>query len=130
MNEQKKEAILNPDPPDLMGLLSAIASHLDRIATYFEIAVAPETVAALDPSDPDIQRFDGWSLEQEELKATIEELEEEGVKVPAASYRLIGLEPPRREDEPDPEPEMDQDDRAEAAPEPDPTIIAARRRDA
>lgn len=95
----------------LVGLLARAVEALERQADAMERALEPaDDPQALDPQLPDKEllpgagkplREDGWTPVEEELAAAIEELEDEGVLVPASSYKALGLDPPRREDEPD-----------------------------
>jgi hypothetical protein len=105
--------------------LQSIAGSLAEIAAYLKIAVSPDLSEA-EPSE--VERFDGASLEAEEAAAMIEQLEDEGVPVPAEAYRRLGLDPPTKSEEPPGEDEEGDDQ--QAAEEPDPTVVVARRRDA
>lgn len=110
--------------------LERIATVLERIALdacQIDLTAA-EQAAASTPQE--LERFDGLSEVEEELAAAIEELEEQGIIVPAESYRKLGLEVPRRESEPTAE-ELAADqpapDDPPEPPEPDEPIVARRR---
>jgi hypothetical protein len=84
---------------EISSSLSRVANVLERIAQANDISLDAEQQAA-QMSEKDLVRNDDLTPLQEEWLATIEIMEEQGIPVPAEAYKLIGLDPPRREDEP------------------------------
>lgn len=80
------------------------AAAAERFNRIMELAndIDPDAAMHADPplkkGEPDPHQ--PWTDEQEEAYASIEILEEAGVKVPADAYKRLGLDPPEREDEP------------------------------
>lgn len=79
-------------------LLGRIASALEELARQHSDLNADAEREAMDPKE--LARSDAMTLETEEMIAALEALEDEGVPVPAASYHALGLESPRRGEDP------------------------------
>lgn len=112
--------------------LERIANTLNRIAIEsLGIDLTADAQAAA-MTERELERSDAVSEIDEELIAAIEILEENGYTIPAESYRKLGLDVPRKEEEPTAEElEADQptpDEPAEPPepPEPDEPITARR----
>lgn len=75
-----------------------------RIATALEgllYEVNPHRDATTEGmSKEELERNDNLEPWQEEWAAMVEQLEDQGVKIPAMAYKVIGLEPPSAEVEP------------------------------
>lgn len=113
---------------DMLIIWTRIAVALERIAVVGERILtdvhqidASATAEGMQKSD--LERFDDLTPEQEEMMAVIEMMEAEGRVVPAEVYKRLGLDPPRREDEPT-EDELEAD---QPTPEDESDIVDARK---
>lgn len=77
---------------------------LERIANSLEVYlsdVCGVDITAQSATDnmqsTELERFDSLGPAQQEFAAMIEIMEEQGVRIPAAAYKLIGLDPPHND---------------------------------
>lgn len=78
------------------------AAALERIERLLSVSTSADAGASNEGMSVEelSTRDDGLTAQQQEWLAAIELLEDEGQVVPAEAYRKIGLDPPRREQEP------------------------------